>query len=44
MQLFDKYGSNYGETVQRSVDFSGLEYTFFVTAKTNLLKRLIAEL
>lgn len=43
MQLFDKYGSNYGETVQRSVDFSGLEYTFFVTAKTNLLKRLIAE-
>ena len=42
MQLFDQYGTNYGETVQRSVDFSGLEYEFFVTAKTNLLKRLIA--
>ena len=41
MQLFDQYGANYGETVQRSVDFSGLEYEFFVTAKTNLLKRLV---
>ena len=41
MQLFDQYGANYGETVQRSVDFSGLEYEFFVTAKTDLLKRLV---
>lgn len=41
MPLFDQYGTNYGETVQRSVDFSGLEYEFFVTAKTNMLKRLM---
>jgi ubiquinone/menaquinone biosynthesis C-methylase UbiE len=41
MQLFDQYGAKYGETVQRSVDFSGLEYEFFVTAKTDLLKRLV---
>src|SRR4051794_8659427 len=43
MPLFDRYGSDYGQTVQRSVDFSGLEYEFFVTAKTNLLKRLITK-
>ena len=33
MQTFDQYGANYKEVVQRSIDFAGLQYDFFVKAK-----------
>lgn len=42
-QLFDAYGSNYGDTVQDSIGFSGLKHDFFLKAKAELLGRLVAE-
>ena len=42
MQTFDQYGDNYKEVVQRSVDFVGLQYDFFVKAKTRIIKQLAA--
>ena len=42
MQTFDQYGDNYKEVVQRSIDFVGLQYDFFVKAKTRIIKQLAA--
>jgi ubiquinone/menaquinone biosynthesis C-methylase UbiE len=42
MQSFDQFGSNYEHLVQASVDFTGLEYDFFVKAKARLIKRFAA--
>lgn len=36
-QLFDAYDANYRETVQSSIDFSGLPHDFFMQAKADLL-------
>ena len=44
METFDQYGSNYRDVVQRSIDFVGLEYDFFVKAKARIIKQLAAEL
>jgi SAM-dependent methyltransferase len=41
-ELFDNYRSNYGEVVQSSIDFSGLPHSFFLRAKADLLRDLIA--
>ena len=41
-QLFDAYGSTYGDAVQSSIDFSGLPHSFFMTAKAELIGKLIA--
>jgi SAM-dependent methyltransferase len=40
--LFDSYRSNYREVVQSSIDFSGLPHSFFMRAKADLLRELIA--
>ena len=42
MQTFDQYGSNYAEVVQRSVDFAGMQYDFFVRAKARMIKQFAA--
>ena len=42
-ELFDSYGSNYREVVQSSIDFSGLSHSFFMRAKADLLRKLIAQ-
>ncbi|SNT63317.1 Methyltransferase domain-containing protein [Tardiphaga sp. OK246] len=42
-QLFDSYRSNYRDVVQSSIDFSGLPHSFFMRAKADLLRELIAE-
>jgi SAM-dependent methyltransferase len=41
-ELFDSYRSNYREVVQSSIDFSGLSHSFFMRAKADLLRELIA--
>jgi len=42
-ELFDNYRSNYRDVVQSSIDFSGLSYSFFMRAKADLLRELIAQ-
>src|SRR5260370_34881484 len=42
-ELFDSYRSNYRDVVQSSIDFSGLPYSFFMRAKADLLRELIAQ-
>lgn len=42
-QLFDAYRGNYRDVVQSSIDFSGLPHSFFLRAKAELLRELIAE-
>jgi SAM-dependent methyltransferase len=42
-ELFDDYRSNYREVVQSSIDFSSLPHSFFMRAKADLLRELIAE-
>ncbi|MEO5323291.1 methyltransferase domain-containing protein [Mesorhizobium sp. CC13] len=42
-ELFDGYGSSYGEAVARSIRFSGLGHDFFLGAKADLLRRLVDE-
>ena len=42
-ELFDNYRSNYRDVVQSSIDFSGLPHDFFMRAKADLLRELIAE-
>jgi SAM-dependent methyltransferase len=41
-ELFDSYDKSYGAVVQSSVDFSGLPHSFFMAAKADLLRDLIA--
>ncbi|THD53315.1 MAG: class I SAM-dependent methyltransferase [Bradyrhizobium sp.] len=41
-ELFDSYRSNYRDVVQSSIDFSGLPHSFFMRAKADLLRDLIA--
>ncbi|MGA2568141.1 MAG: class I SAM-dependent methyltransferase [Pseudolabrys sp.] len=41
-ELFDNYRSNYRDVVQSSIDFSGLPHSFFMRAKADLLRELIA--
>src|ERR1700719_2788732 len=41
-ELFDNYRSNYRDVVQSSIDFTGLSYSFFMRAKADLLRQLIA--
>jgi SAM-dependent methyltransferase len=40
--LFDSYRSNYRDVVRSSIDFSGLPHSFFMRAKADLLRELIA--
>lgn len=42
-ELFDGYHDNYREVVQSSIDFSGLPHDFFMRAKADLLRDLIAQ-
>jgi ubiquinone/menaquinone biosynthesis C-methylase UbiE len=42
-ELFDSYRDIYGDVVQSSIDFSGLQHDFFRRAKAALLRELIAE-
>ena len=42
-ELFDSYRANYRDIVQSSIDFSGLPHDFFLRAKADLLRALIAE-
>ena len=42
-ELFDGYRGNYREVVQSSIDFSGLPHSFFMRAKADLLRELIAQ-
>jgi SAM-dependent methyltransferase len=42
-ELFDGYRSRYRDVVQSSIDFSGLPHSFFMRAKANLLRELIAQ-
>jgi len=37
-QLFDAYDKTYGDTVQSSVDFSGLSHGFFMAAKAAVIR------
>lgn len=41
-ELFDDYHDNYRDVVQSSIDFSGLPHDFFMRAKADLLRDLIA--
>lgn len=41
-ELFDSYRGNYRDVVQSSIDFSGLPHSFFLRAKAELLRELIA--
>lgn len=41
--LFDGYRSNYGEVVEDSVRFSGLEHGFFLRAKIDILGRILQQ-
>jgi SAM-dependent methyltransferase len=41
--LFDTYECTYGDTVQSSIDFSGLDHSFFVAAKADLIGALVAD-
>ncbi|MDX8466007.1 methyltransferase domain-containing protein [Mesorhizobium sp. VK23B] len=42
-ELFDRYKSSYGEVVEGSIRFSGLQHDFFLRAKAELLRRLAVE-
>ncbi len=42
-ELFDSYRDSYRDVVQSSIDFSGLSHSFFMRAKADLLRELIAE-
>jgi ubiquinone/menaquinone biosynthesis C-methylase UbiE len=42
-ELFDSYRGSYRDVVQSSIDFSGLPHSFFLRAKADLLRALIAE-
>ena len=42
-ELFDSYRGNYRDVVQSSIDFSGLPHSFFMRAKADLLRELIAQ-
>lgn len=42
-ELFDGYHDNYRDVVQSSIDFSGLPHHFFMRAKADLLRDLIAQ-
>jgi SAM-dependent methyltransferase len=42
-ELFDSYRNNYREVVQSSIDFSGLQHSFFMRAKADILRDLIAQ-
>jgi SAM-dependent methyltransferase len=42
-ELFDGYRGNYRDVVQSSIDFSGLPHSFFMRAKADLLRDLIAQ-
>jgi SAM-dependent methyltransferase len=42
-ELFDSYGNNYRDVVQSSIDFSGLPHSFFLRAKADVLRELIAQ-
>lgn len=42
-ELFDDYRTKYREVVQSSIDFSGLPHSFFMRAKADLLRELIAQ-
>src|ERR1700688_3765807 len=42
-ELFDGYRSNYRDVVKSSIDFSGLPHSFFMRAKADLLRELIAQ-
>ncbi|WP_334446602.1 class I SAM-dependent methyltransferase [Bradyrhizobium sp. AZCC 1610] len=42
-ELFDSYRSNYRDVVQSSINFSGLPHSFFMRAKADLLRELIAQ-
>jgi SAM-dependent methyltransferase len=42
-ELFDGYHHNYRDVVQSSIDFSGLQHDFFIRAKADLLRDLIAQ-
>jgi SAM-dependent methyltransferase len=42
-ELFGSYHSNYRDVVQSSIDFSGLPHSFFMHAKADLLRELIAQ-
>jgi SAM-dependent methyltransferase len=41
-ELFDSYGKSYEAIVQSSIDFSGLPHSFFMAAKADLLRELLA--
>jgi SAM-dependent methyltransferase len=41
-ELFDGYRNSYRDVVQSSIDFSGLPHSFFMRAKVDLLRDLIA--
>jgi SAM-dependent methyltransferase len=40
--LFDSYDKSYDTVVQSSIDFSGLPHSFFMTAKVEVLRDLVA--
>ncbi len=40
---FDRYRASYGDEVQGSIDFSGLKHDFFLSAKADVLERIIDE-
>ena len=42
-ELFDSYHNNYRDVVQSSIDFSGLSHSFFMRAKVDILRELIAQ-
>ena len=41
-ELFDSYDKSYGAIIQSSIDFSGLPHSFFMIAKADILRDLIA--
>lgn len=41
-QLFDTYDKTYGAVVQSSINFSGLPHSFFMQAKAEMLREVIA--
>lgn len=41
--VFDRYETSYGDVVERSISFSSLKHDFFLAAKADYLRRLIAE-
>lgn len=40
--LFDEYKTSYGDVVEQSIGFSGLKHDFFLVAKAEYLRRLVA--